>query len=138
MLSLQESGGGDEVRTGVVVDANNEEEAGHKEGVTANFTMKWKDSKRDCVVSIVSPKGFKPSFISGYSHGKFFPIAAFECRGCEPFDYVPEGDWEVKSTGGTAFEVDLSDEWTDYCEKIQGSVAVFRAKGRFVLRRDLN
>ena len=136
MMSIREQGG-DETRTGIVVDQANEEDAGHKEGQKANFILKWKESKRDCSISLVTPKGFKSSPITDQS--KFFPIAAFECRGAEPFEYNPEGDWQVKSTGGTTYEsVDLSDEWTEYCEKVQDSVAVFRAKGRFVLRRDLS
>ena len=137
MISIRESGG-DETRTGVVIDATNQEEAGHKEGVMVNFALRWKESKRDCSISIISPKGWKPSAICGDDQGKFFPIAAFECRGCEPYEYTPEDQWEVKSKGGSTYEVDLSDEWTDYCEKLGESVSVFKAKGRFVLRRDLS
>lgn len=55
MISIRETGG-DETRDNVVVDATNHEEVGHKEGVVANFIMRWKDTKRDCSISIVSPK----------------------------------------------------------------------------------
>lgn len=135
MISIKETGS-DETRGDIIVDKNNQEVAGQKDKSTANFVMKWKESKRDCNISIVSPKGFKPTPVSEQA---FSPIAAFECRGCEPYEYSLEGDWEVKSTGGTIFQgVDLSDEWTDYDEKSQCSVSVFKARGRFVLRRDLS
>lgn len=39
-------------------------------------------------------------------------ICAFECRGCEMFEFVFENGWNVKSTSKTDFEdVDLSDDW---------------------------
>ena len=41
-------------------------------------------------------------------------ICAFECRGCEVFEFLFSDGWNVKSTSGTEFDdVDLNDDWYD-------------------------
>lgn len=48
-----------------------------------------------------------------------------------------QGDWEVESTGGTKFaDVDFeAGEWTEYCEKLGESVAVYKIEGKFEQHR---
>jgi hypothetical protein len=44
-----------------------------------------------------------------------------------------QNGWKVVSTGGTVYEdVDLRDDWADYCEKISESVGVYRIESCFV------
>ena len=53
------------------------------------------------------------------------PIAAFECRGCEPVNWTPTGGYTCRGAGGAAkeFEVDFEDnEWADYDDANDSSV----------------
>ncbi|KAG1672233.1 hypothetical protein FOA52_002934 [Chlamydomonas sp. UWO 241] len=132
-INLKE-GAGFETRDGVHVDRGHEAEIPGSKG-NANFVMKWKESKRECTISIVDVKGATRD-ITEDDNEKWVPIAVFECRGCEPTGYQPEGEWLVESTKGTKFEdVDLSDEWTDYCEKLGESVSIMKLESKFELRR---
>ena len=58
------------------------------------------------------------------------------CPCVSPFP-SPQGDWEVESTGGTKFaDVDFeAGEWTEYCEKLGESVAVYKIEGKFEQHR---
>lgn len=50
-------------------------------------------------------------------------------RNCRIF--VQNG-WKAVSTGGTVFDdVDLRDDWADFCEKMAESVGVYAIEGRF-------
>lgn len=65
--------------------------------------------------------------------GSWVAIVGFDCRGLEPVGFHAENGWKVITTGGTMFEdVDLREEWADYCEKAQESVGVYSIEGRFV------
>ena len=56
---------------------------------TANFVMKWKESKREASISITVIKGLVKD-ITGDDNEKWIPTVAFECRGCEPYAFRPE------------------------------------------------
>jgi hypothetical protein len=44
-----------------------------------------------------------------------------------------QNGWKVVSSGGTVFEdVDLREDWVEYCEKLSESVGVYQLEGRFV------
>ncbi|GAX85612.1 hypothetical protein CEUSTIGMA_g13027.t1 [Chlamydomonas eustigma] len=127
--------GGDDIRRGVHVDASEHEEIPGGKG-SANFTMKWKESKRDASITVTIVKGLTRD-IKGDDHDKWVPIATLECRGLEPVGYTPEGDWEVISNVGTVFkDIDMSElEWTDYDEKLGESIGVYKITGKFELHR---
>ncbi|PVU96606.1 hypothetical protein BB561_001070 [Smittium simulii] len=52
---------------------------------------------------------------------KFFTIAVFDCRGLEPVEFKPYGEWRaIGLESGAGFnEIDLSDDdWADYDDKV--------------------
>lgn len=64
--------------------------------------------------------------------GDWVPVVGFDCRGLEPVGFHAENGWKVVSTGGTVFEdVDLGDDWVEYCEKGSDSVGIYSVEGRF-------
>lgn len=65
--------------------------------------------------------------------GGWVPVVGFDCRGLEPVGFHAENGWKVVTTGGTVFEdVDLGDDWVEYCEKSSESVGIYNVEGRFV------
>ena len=44
-----------------------------------------------------------------------------------------QNGWTVTTEGGTVFDdVDLREDWADYCDKAGESVGIYELKGRFV------
>lgn len=85
---------------------------------TANFVMKWKESKRQCNVTLTAIETWN-------SDSNDDPLAVFECRNCEIVDWHPADGFAVTSSEGTEFEdVDLSDDWADYDEEADCSVSI--------------
>jgi hypothetical protein len=65
--------------------------------------------------------------------GSWVPVVGFDCRGLEPVGFHAENGWKVVSTGGTVFEdVNLGEDWVEYCEKSEVSVGIYNVEGRFV------
>ena len=65
--------------------------------------------------------------LTGDDSGKWVPVVCFECRGCDVLRWRPSEaqGWRVTSAGGAVFEdADLSDEWTEYDEKLGESVSI--------------
>lgn len=97
---------------------------GRKRGSTKNLQMKCKLCSRETSVNILQDY-IKP-FVAN-DRDEFQTIAAFECRGTlEPIKFSPRGGWVAKTIdGGTVFtDVDLNDEWSDYCEKVEKPVVI--------------
>ena len=87
---------------------------------TANFVMKWKDSGRQCNVSIVEDSlGELDEEGSGV-------LITFECRNCEIETWHPSDGYVVVSEGGKEFEnVAFEDgEWVDYDDENDCSVGI--------------
>lgn len=71
----------------------------------------------------------------GAGRDRWSPVIALDCRGLEPTCFHPENGWQAVSAGGTTFEdVDLRDDWCDFCEKRGESVGVYQVEARFVRR----
>ncbi|KAF1750399.1 hypothetical protein GCK72_016949 [Caenorhabditis remanei] len=66
-------------------------------------------------------------------------IAVFDCRGIEPFDFNPNGDWIANSieTGKPFREIDLSEkEWVDFDDKAMEAVEISDFDAQFTTVRD--
>lgn len=87
---------------------------------TANFVMKWKDSKRQCNVSIVEGS------LGEIGEDGSGVLISFECRNCEIEEWHPADGYVIVSEGGTKFEdVEFEDgEWAEYDEENDCSVGV--------------
>uniref|UniRef100_A0A0N5AXZ0 Hflx-type G domain-containing protein n=1 Tax=Syphacia muris TaxID=451379 RepID=A0A0N5AXZ0_9BILA len=67
--------------------------------------------------------------------GEFQAIIKFDCRGLEPTDFDPRGQWWARCTesGAIFSNIDLTErEWADYDEKVQCCVEVKEFTTRFV------
>eukprot|EP01126_Amoeba_proteus_P062493 TRINITY_DN8507_c0_g1_i2.p1 TRINITY_DN8507_c0_g1~~TRINITY_DN8507_c0_g1_i2.p1 ORF type:complete len:222 (-),score=50.34 TRINITY_DN8507_c0_g1_i2:193-768(-) len=95
---------------------------------TTNLIYTCKFCKRESYVDIVpgSEKSYKES-------GSFQCVVEFDCRGVTPVEYEPRAGWIVKCVGTTFEEdVNLADDWADYDEEADNSVAVYGLVGKFV------
>lgn len=99
----------------------------------AHFVMKWPESKQECSVNVTPIKNHTRPYIDADDNEKWVPIAAFECRGIDIVQWFPEGGYIVRSTGGTTWtDVDLKEDWTEYCEKAEDSVGIYSIESRIV------
>lgn len=87
--------------------------------------------------------------------GKFVPVVAFDCRGCEPVKFTIGDGWVVNSPTAEFQDVDLSDDWADvrcahetgvfgtllipfsrqFDDKSKLSVSVMNVRTRFIVHR---
>eukprot|EP00892_Ulva_mutabilis_P007511 jgi/Ulvmu1/5131/UM021_0148.1 len=124
---------GEDQRDGVYVTSTNEEDLHGSRG-TCNFQVKWVKGTRSSAYVIVheSVKGVTRRQITEQDSGQWTPIVGFDCRGLEPVGFHPENGWKAVSTGGTVFgDVDLREDWAEFCEKIAESVGVYSIESRF-------
>lgn len=143
-----------EVREKVVIDPTQfvEQEEGAREP-PHHFSIKWEDSKKASVITVLSPdelkaalkkkkvktsKGKDPYMIrsvTGEDNNEFVPITAFEARGVEPYAFHPMGgEFVVESEGGQTFDgddVDLGDDWADYDAENDVAVSVTDFESKF-------
>lgn len=58
----------------------------------------------------------------------------FDCRGIEPVDFLPNKGWIAKAAeSGTVFnDIDLSEDWVDYDEKLSESVGIYEFESKFI------
>ncbi len=89
----------------------------------ANLAMKCKFCKKDASVDVDA------SSIRSYSvddSGHFKGLVVLECRGIEPVDWVPYGEFIAKATESEQqFEFELAEkEWYDYDDSAQVEVSV--------------
>lgn len=64
-------------------------------------------------------------------------MVCFECRGCDVVRWTPgEGGWTVKAAGGQVFEdADLSEEWTEYDEKVGEGCSIMGLESKIEVYR---
>ena len=104
-----------ETKARVFICPDEEHKTSSGRGV-ANFVMKWKDSNRQCNVSIVDA-GAVGQFTN--NDNDFVALVAMECRNCEIIAWHPTEDdcFVVVSEGGEEFDdVALDDDWCDVDE----------------------
>jgi hypothetical protein len=113
-------GGGSEERKGVVIDPDNSDPVANTKDTTANFVMKFdKTDRQQAYLNVVHIKGVTRPFTADDTG--LVPFIAFECRGLEPIAWYPNGPYCAKVEGGGKWEdVDLSDDWSEYCETAGG------------------
>ena len=127
---------GEDMREGVWVSPTEVHELSGSRG-TANFLLKWvRDAKHEASLNVQQIKGVTRSFTS--EDVDYVPIVAFECRGMEPIDWMPDAGFIIKSNSGQIFtDVDLSEkEWADYDEKSGDSVSVMNLEWIFRVHRE--
>ncbi|KAF4659456.1 hypothetical protein FOZ61_004726 [Perkinsus olseni] len=116
----------DEVRQRVTVNCMDEEEVSGSRG-KANLVIHFKDLKKEATIVRTTVKKMKmePKY-TDEDNGKWVPLIAFECRGCEITKWYPERGYTAVSEGGTVFDdVDLSDDWCDYDADNDEAVGVY-------------
>jgi hypothetical protein len=106
-----------------VEQADNSREPPH------HLRLTWEGSKKAGTLTVLDDAGARaalkkkkgaelPRDYTDDDTGNFVAILAVECRGLEPYDFLPMGnDFVVTSSGGTELseDVDLSEgDWTDY------------------------
>lgn len=115
---------GAERAEGVWIDPaeENETQGGRS---SANFVMKWKESRSECTISCVPLPELKSEYTEADS-GDWVAIQAFEARGADVVGYQPSDEWVVVGPSGARFteEVDLSEEWCDYDEGAECSPTI--------------
>ena len=75
--------------------------------------------------------------LSSEDSGAWVPVVCFECRGCEPTRWTPGDGFVVKAAGGAVFEdADLSDEWTEYDEKLGESCSIMELQSKLEVLRE--
>lgn len=97
---------------------------------TAHFVMSWPGSKKQATCSVISVKGVtQPLTAENFEN---IPLAAFDCRGCEPIKAEIGGGFVVKSSEGAVFDdADLSDDWAEYDEEGDVSLNIMEFKTVF-------
>jgi hypothetical protein len=75
--------------------------------------------------------------LSSEDSGAWVPVVCFECRGCEPTRWTAGDGFVVKAAGGAVFEdADLSEDWTEYDEKLADSCSIMELQHRFEVHRE--
>eukprot|EP00882_Tetradesmus_deserticola_P007366 GHRQ01007760.1.p2 GENE.GHRQ01007760.1~~GHRQ01007760.1.p2 ORF type:complete len:163 (+),score=60.18 GHRQ01007760.1:249-737(+) len=133
-IDVKESAGS-ETRERVHVTAAETHDMSGSKG-TANFVMKFaKDSRHECSINVMQLKGVTRA-VTEDDEGKFVPVMAFECRGIEPTAFHPEDGFVVTSKGGKVFDdVDLSEDWSEWDEKINESIGIYSVEAKFGLHK---
>eukprot|EP00483_Globobulimina_turgida_P011584 UN11606 len=121
----------DEIRRGVIISSENEEELKDCGGDDiVNFSMTWPGSKKQSCLVVVNE--MRSSINSDdCEQGNYVPIIGFECRGIQPLIWnIPTKNedglgFEVESSSGETFKIyeweqnkqnKKQFEWSDYDE----------------------
>ena len=138
-----------ETREKVTIDTSEflEQEENSREPAH-HFRLKWEGSKKYSTITVLSEaevkatlkklkKKKKVEFTGKVDQNDTFQsIAAFECRGIQPYEFHILGDeFVVESEGGKIFEedVDLSEgDWGDYDEENDLAVGVNDFEAKFL------
>jgi hypothetical protein len=120
-----------EVRDNVVLNPSEtvEQEENSREPAH-HFRMKWEGSKKPSILRVMDAKEAaaalkkkkhkhgQPRNYTGDDSGDWVPLLAMECRGLEPYEFLPMKDeFVITSEGGCRFdeEIELGDgEWAEY------------------------
>ncbi|KAJ2159006.1 hypothetical protein GGF46_003339 [Coemansia sp. RSA 552] len=97
----------------------------------ANLVMRCKGCKREGSMSIMDEQ---PRAFTDQDKG-FVTMLALDCRGMEPVEFDPCGEWKARgSESGTVFDdVNLDEgEWFGYDEEAGEAVSVSDIKTQFV------
>ncbi|KAF6266137.1 hypothetical protein COO60DRAFT_1475747 [Scenedesmus sp. NREL 46B-D3] len=132
-IDVKESAGS-ETRERVHVTAAETHDMSGSKG-TANFVMKFaKDSRHECSINVMQLKGVTRA-VTEDDEGKFVPVMAFECRALSQPPSTQDG-FVVTSKGGQVFdEVDLSEDWSEWDEKINESIGIYSVEAKFELHK---
>lgn len=122
----------DEVRENVVFNPSDpiEQEEGAREP-PHHFGIKWEGSKKVSILQVLDEKetaaalkkqkkykGEKPRAYTGDDSGNWVPLLCMECRGLEPYAFLPMKDeFIITSEGGYVFDEDIElneAEWAEY------------------------
>ncbi|EER13986.1 conserved hypothetical protein [Perkinsus marinus ATCC 50983] len=116
----------DEVRERVILNCMREEQMSGSRGMT-NLVLHFKEVKKEATVTQTAVKRMRiEAKYTAENSGKWVPIIAFECRGCEITKWHPERGYQGRSVGGTLFnDIDLSDDWCEYDADNEASVGVY-------------
>lgn len=132
-FDIASESGGAETKEGITVSAVDDLEIEGSRG-TANFIMKWRESKQHAYIKIV-PMHKEAGVYPIEKAGEFVKIVAFECRGLTLENWKPGADFFAESPVGTIFrDVDLTDPdgWTDYDEEAGEAVSIMNLEFRIV------
>jgi hypothetical protein len=125
-----------EVKEGVTVRSSELVELENAHVADAHLAVKFEGANKystltvlDAGSSALKPKKKQASRAPGpvTASEEWAPVLAVDCRGLEPCGYEPGvGEFAVTSEAGSVFEeeVDLSDDFCEYCEKGEASVGV--------------
>lgn len=133
-IDIQNSAGED-TRQGVRVSSARDQDLPGSRG-TAHFMLKWvKDAKHAAHLTVTPVKNVTRAYTEKDS-GSFVPIIAFDCRGLDPIGWHPEDGFLVESPSGQRWQdVDLSEDWAEYDEKLGDSVSIMELEHRFIPHR---
>jgi hypothetical protein len=123
---------GDETRENVVFNPSEtlDQEEGAREPAH-HFGLKWEGSKKISILQALDEKeatsalkkkkkykGEKPRSYTGDDSGNWVPLLLVECRGLEPYAFLPmQDEFIITSEGGCKFdeEIELGEgEWAEY------------------------
>ena len=138
-------GAGDDVRKGVVIDPDEENEVPETKNTVCNFMVKFEGEKKFAYLKVLKPgePGFPKNLTlrpqTADDGEAMVPIFACECRGMEPVAWTPTGPYCAESESGTVFN-DVGfrdgDDWCEYDEKSGESMTVGKdIKYEFKLQR---
>ena len=124
---------GPEVREGVVVDPEEEQELEDTRNGTAHFCIKFPGDKKQSSLKFLDPSDkelekkkvkIRPQTADD---SDMVPILAMDCRGLEPIKWHPTGPYEATAESDVTFDqvkLDEGDDWCEYDEKSETSMTV--------------
>lgn len=124
---------GPEVREGVIIDPENEDEVENSKNATANFIIKFPGDKKQATLKFLDPsdKDLEKKKIKIRAQTAddtdMVPILAMDCRGLEPIKWYPTGPYEAMAESDVTFDqvmLNEGDDWCEYDEKSETSLTV--------------
>jgi hypothetical protein len=127
-----------ETRSGVQLSTNEEVDIPNSRG-TANLVIRVEKNVYATLKIDATSKSVKPEVTEEDSEkGRFVPLLAIECRGCEIESWAPTGYYRVTSRSGHVFEeVDLSQgEWYEVDPETNEPVSLVSIESRIERLKD--
>ena len=132
-----------EERRGVEFSKDDEVVMENERAGNVSFAIKWEGAKKQSTLSLMEGnekvlKGKKnqpdnyPRAVT--ESDEWTTILAVDCRGLEPMGWNRGVDeFVIESSAGSTFQedVDLTDDWCEYCEKAEESVGVNNIEWRW-------
>jgi len=147
-ISVRNPLSNDEVREKVVVNPTEtvEQDDGAREP-PHHLGLKWEGSKKVSILQILNDaetasalkkkkyKGDKPRAYQAADSGQWVPLLCMECRGLEPYEFLPMKDeFIIVSEGGCEFQEDIEfedGEWADYDAENEAPVSMSEIEFKF-------